>query len=38
MILAIPAEATAMPVNPNTPAMIATIKNIRTQLNIRASL
>jgi hypothetical protein len=36
MTLAISAEATAMPVKPITPAMIETIKNISTHLNINS--
>jgi len=35
MTFAISAEATAMPVKPNTPAMIAIIKNVSTQLNMK---
>lgn len=38
MTLAISAAATAMPVKPRTPAMIATIKNVYTQDNIINSL
>jgi hypothetical protein len=34
--LAIPAAATATPVNPNTPAMIETMKNTSAQYNIAA--
>lgn len=33
IILAISAAATAIPVNPNTPAMTDTIKNVKTQNN-----
>lgn len=33
-IFAIPAEAAATPPNPNTPAIIATIKNVKAQPNM----
>lgn len=36
-ILAIPAEAAAIPVNPNTPAIIEMIKNINAQYNMAFS-
>jgi hypothetical protein len=37
-ILAIPALAAAIPVNPKTPAMIDIIKNISAQYNIQSLL
>jgi len=37
-ILAISTDATAMPVNPKTPAMIAMIRNVNTQLNMAVLL